>query len=333
MTSPPRVNRGAVLALLALVLIACVVVSMAVGSRPLSLAEVWNAVTAPGARSDASSIVLPLRLPRTLLGLLVGAAGGAAGALSQGFTRNPLADPGILGVTGGAACAVVSGVYLLGADSQLQHVLFGLLGAAVATGIVLGISALTGTSPVGLVLLGTGLSAALLAVTSAIVLSDETSLDAWRFWNVGSLADRGLDVVATVTPFITVGLAMATACGVLLNALGLGSELSRSLGVRPGRARLLGIVTITILAGAATAASGPVAFLGLVAPHLARRIVGPDYRWIVPYSAVLGAVLLLACDIVGRVIGRPGELQTGIVLALVGAPFLMALVGRGRSTP
>lgn len=301
--------------------------SIAIGSRALGLGEVWDALWSAQGTDDTVGIVRDLRVPRTLLALLVGLAMGAAGALTQAHTRNPLADPGLLGVNAGAACAVVVGVYTLGIATPMQYMGFGLVGAVLAAVAVFGASAATkGASPITLVLAGTGLSALLLAITSGIVLVDTASLDAWRFWNVGSIVGRGTDVIWAALPFVVAGLVLAIGSGFFLNVIGLGDDMSRALGSRVLTVRVVGILAITLLSGAATAACGPIVFLGLVAPHLARAVVGSDYRWIVPYSALIGAVLLLASDVIGRVVARPGEIQVGIVLAVVGAPMLIHLV-------
>ncbi len=318
--------------LLLAVLAAAIVASIAIGSRVIGIAEVWQALWADPAvdHSDAVGIVQDLRVPRTLLGLIVGLAIGAAGALTQGHTRNPLADPGMLGVNAGAACAVVAGVYLLHISSPIAYMGFGLVGAMIAATAVFGVASLTGSSPLTLILAGTGMTAALTAVTSAVVLVDTNSLDAWRFWSVGATSGRGIDVFWAALPFIVVGLGVALANGHFLNVLSLGDEMSTALGARVALTRGIGILGITLLIGAATAACGPIVFLGLVVPHIARAFTGPDYRWIVPYSALLGAILLLVCDVIGRVIARPGEVQVGVVLALVGAPFLIAMVRRRK---
>ncbi|MEE4025132.1 iron chelate uptake ABC transporter family permease subunit [Gordonia sp. PKS22-38] len=340
--------------LLIAVLVVALLASVAIGTRQLGLSEVLDVLQAggwphlsltdfhgmpwivlespappPGA-GDVYGIVWDLRFPRTVLGLIVGLAIGAAGALAQGHTRNPLADPGMLGVNAGAACAVVVGVYVLGISSPIAYMAFGLLGALIAASAVFGLSALSGASPLTLVLAGTGLSAMLLAITSGIVLTDSVTLDAWRFWNVGATTGRGLDVFSASLPFIVIGLVLALGSGYFLNVLSLGEDMTKALGSRVVLIRTVGILTITLLIGAATAACGPIVFLGLVVPHIARAFVGPDYRWIVPYSALLGAILILVCDILGRIIARPGEIQVGVVLALVGAPFLIAMVRRRR---
>ena len=317
------------LALLLTLLVVVCVSSIAIGSRVIPIGEVWDALWAdnvPGA-PDAVGIVQDLRLPRTVLGLIVGLSIGAAGALTQGHTRNPLSDPGILGVNAGAACAVVTGVYILGITTPIQYMGFGLIGALIAASLVFFLASVgKGASPLTLILAGTGLTAMLTAITSAIVLVDSKSLEAWRFWQVGSIAGRGTDVIWATLPFVIPGLILALASGFFLNILSLGDDMTKALGSRVLQVRIVGILSITLLVGAATAACGPIVFLGLVAPHVARFFTGPDYRWIVPYSALIGAVSLIACDVIGRMIARPGEVQASIVLAAVGAPFFIALV-------
>lgn len=297
--------------------------------------QIWAALTdlrmpAVTRESRLDGIVWDQRVPRALLGLFVGLAVGAAGAITQGHTRNPIADPGMLGVNAGAACAVVGGIYLLGIQSPIAFTFFGLIGAIIAASAVFGLPALSGASPLTLVLAGTGLTATLTAVTSAIVLVDSNSLDAWRFWSVGSTAGRGFDVFWASLPFIVVGLVLALASGFFLNVLSLGDDMTKALGSRVAIIRVVGIVAITLLIGAATAACGPIVFLGLVTPHIARVFTGSDYRWIIPHSALLGAILLVGCDILGRVIARPGEVQVGVMLAFVGAPFLMYMVRKQK---
>jgi len=331
--APPsaRRHKAVWLAVLGAALVVAVAASIALGARPLSLPQVWDGLTGSGA-PDVTAIIRSLRSPRTALGVVVGAALGIAGALIQGHTRNPLADPGLLGVNAGAAFAVVVAIYLLRISDPMQYLVFAFLGAAAASALVFGLSAVgTGRAdPLSLVLAGAAVSAFLVAATTAVVLIDVTSLDGMRFWVVGALGGRGTDLLWAVLPFIAVGAVMAIASGPSLNLLGMGEDVARALGVHVGLARGIGIVAITLLAGAATAACGPIAFLGLVVPHIVRAATGPDYRWIVPCSALAGAVLLLACDTLGRLVARPGELQVGIVLAVVGGPFFVALVRRRK---
>ncbi|RJK96877.1 FecCD family ABC transporter permease [Vallicoccus soli] len=326
-----RGARVAVLLAVTAALVVVVLASIAVGARSIPLGEVWSALWSPTG-SDEDVIVRSLRVPRTVLGLAVGAALGVAGALIQGHTRNPLADPGLLGVTFGASFAVVLAIYLLGVTSALGYVWFAFAGALAASVVVfvLGSAGPAGGTPVTLALAGAAVSALLQALTSAVVLLDVTTLDAYRFWNVGSLAGRDVEVLGQLAPFLVLGLVLSLAHAPALNTLSLGEDVARGLGQDVRATRVVGVVAITLLAGAATAACGPIAFVGLVVPHVARALTGPDQRWLVPCAGLLGALLLLTADVVGRVVARPGELQVGIVLAVVGAPFFVALVRRRK---
>jgi iron complex transport system permease protein len=319
------------LLVLLVVLVACCLLSLAVGAKAIPLGGVWEALTHPtGAEDDI--VVRSLRIPRTVLGVMAGGALGLAGALIQGHTRNPLADPGLLGVNAGAAFCVVIGIYAFGVTSLYGYVWFafaGALMAAVAV-FVLGSVGRGGPTPVTLALAGAALTALLAALTSAVILADVQTLDAYRFWAVGSLAGRDVAVAGQVQWFLAAGALIAFASAPALNALALGDDVARSLGHSVLRTRVIGIVAITLLAGAATAACGPIAFVGLVVPHVVRGFTGPDYRWLLPTSALSGAVLLLVADVIGRVVVRPGELQVGIVIALIGGPFFIWLVRRRK---
>ncbi|MGH2946675.1 MAG: FecCD family ABC transporter permease [Solirubrobacteraceae bacterium] len=323
--------RSAGLVLCVAVLVVCVAASLSIGSRTTPFGEVLGAFGAYDG-SDAHAIVRELRVPRTELGLLVGAALGAAGALMQGVTRNPLAEPGILGINAGAAFAVVLAISVLDFSSVTAYAAVALIGAGLTAVLVfvLGASGGRGATPIRLALAGAVLATLLVSLTSAMLVFDAQTLDEFRFWIVGSIAGRDAGVVLAVLPFIAAGLAIALGAGRWLNALALGDDVARSLGQHVGRARAAASVGFVLLAGGAVAAAGPVAFVGLAVPHVARGIVGPDYRWIIPYSIVLGASLLLAGDVVGRVVTRPAELEVGIVTALIGAPFFIWLVRRRR---
>ncbi|WP_327589263.1 iron ABC transporter permease [Nonomuraea sp. NBC_00507] len=319
------------LALVAAVAVA-VALSITIGSKSVPLADAWAALTAPtGSENDI--IIRSLRVPRTVLGVLAGLALGVAGALMQGHTRNPLADPGLLGVTQGAAFAMVASIILLGASSLLVYIWFGLAGALIASVAVFALGMAGGRggpTPVTLALAGTAVSAMLYALTSAIVLLDEQAMDVFRFWQAGSIAARGADVVWQVLPFILVGLLLATVNAPGLNALSLGEDVARSLGQNIAMTRTIGVAAVTLLSGAAVAACGSLSFVGLIVPHLARPLSGTDHRWLLPYSGLIGAALLLLADVIGRVVAPPGELEVGVVLALIGAPFFVALVRRRK---
>ncbi len=319
------------LGILLLLLAVAAMLGLAVGARSIAPADVWSALVDPSG-SDDDVVVRALRLPRTLLGVAVGVALGVAGALIQGHTRNPLADPGLLGVSSGAAFAVCLAVYAFGISSGIGSVWFALGGALVAAVVVfvLGTIGDGGGTPVTLALAGAAVTAFLTALTSALVLVDATTLDAYRFWVVGSLVGRGEDVLPSVLPFLALGLLLAAVNAPALNTLQMGDDVARGLGARIGLVRACGVAAVTLLTGASVAVTGPIAFVGLVVPHVARAITGPDHRWLLPYAGLLGAVLLVAADVVGRVLVRPAELPVGLVLAFGGAPFVIALVRRRR---
>jgi iron complex transport system permease protein len=319
---------GGVLALLVLLALAAAA-SIAVGARGISLGHVWSALFAPTG-SDDDVVVRSLRIPRTLLGIAVGIALGVAGAVIQGHTRNPLADPGLLGVSAGAAFAVCLAVYAFGVTSVTGSMWFALTGALVASVVVFGLGTLGGGTPVTLALAGAAVTAFLGALTNALVLGDAQTLDAYRFWAVGSLVGRADGTLAQALPFLLAGLLLAAVNAPALNTLQLGEDVARGLGQRIGLARATGIAAVTLLTGAAVAGTGPIAFVGLVVPHVARAITGPDHRWLLLYSGLLGAILLVVSDVVGRVIASPAELPVGLVLAFVGAPFFIALVRRRK---
>ena len=331
-------KSGALAALFAL-LAAGFILSLAIGARNIELVDVWHALThIRDLRRNMDTIsqdeltVAALRFPRTLLAILVGAALGVAGALIQGHTRNPLADPGILGVSAGAALAVVVSFTFLGVTSVTGSAVVAFIGAGLATVAVFALAAAGNghVNPLNLVLGGAALSAVMGAATSAFVLIDANSLDQMRFWNVGSVAGRSLDVFWGVLPFIGFGVVAAFASAPGLNLLTLGEDVASSLGVNVQRHRVAGMAIIALLAGSATAAAGPIGFLALVVPHISRTICGPDYRWILPLSSVIGANFLLYADIAGRLIARPAEVQVGIVLAFVGAPFFIWMMYRNK---
>lgn len=305
--------------------------SIAVGSRTIPLGEVFGVLWQPDG-SQTSTIVHELRIPRTLLGLVVGVALGLAGAVMQALTRNPLADPGLLGVNAGAAVAVVGGIALFGIGSAVGYLPFAMVGAAVASLVVylLGAAGRSGATPVRLALAGVAVTAALTAVIEALTLLDPATFDRYRFWVVGALAGRGMDVFWPVLVPIVLGSGLALLLGRSLNAMALGDDVGRALGARIGRTRVASGVVIMLLAGAATAAAGPISFLGLAVPHAARAITGPDNRWVLLYSALLAPLVLVGADVLGRVVAQPGELGVGTVTAVLGAPVFIALVRRRR---
>ncbi|GAA3343141.1 iron chelate uptake ABC transporter family permease subunit [Curtobacterium pusillum] len=307
------------------------VASMLLGSNRIGIDRVLAGLTRTGSGTD-EAIVWGSRIPRTCIGAAVGAALGIAGLLMQGHTRNPLADPGLFGVSSGAGLAVVIGVYVFGVTGTGATVWFALVGALVASVVVFSVTiAGSGTaSPVPLALAGAAVSALLGALTSFVVLTDQDSLDAYRLWVVGSLAARQLDVLGAVWPFLVAGLVLAVLNVRALDALGLGTDLAKGLGENVLVARLVGLGGITLLAAGATAAAGPIGFVGLTVPHVARALAGTGHRWALPVSALVGAALVLLADVVGRLIGGFSEVEVGIVLAVIGGPVFVA-VARRRS--
>jgi len=325
-----RLVFGLVLALgvLALVCLA----SLAFGARQIPFETLVQALTNFDP-ANGDHAVVHSRIPRTVTGLLVGAALGVAGTAMQGVARNPLADPGILGVNAGAALAVVTGIYLFGVAELTGYVWFAFAGAALAAAVVYCIASIgrEGATPIKLALAGAALTAGLSSLMNGILVSSQDTLDAFRFWQIGSVSGRGWDSIVPVLPFIGTGLLLTLFTGRLLNNFALGDDVARGLGQRVGLSRAIAALGVVVLCGAATALAGPIAFVGLVIPHLVRAFSGPDYRWILPYALLLAPVLLLGADIVGRLIALPGEIQAGIMTAVIGAPVFIWIVRRRKA--
>jgi iron complex transport system permease protein len=332
-SAPPaarRPRRAQWLALGLVAVLVAVALSVCIGGQPSTLAEAWHAMVTPsGTVMDVT--IRELRWPRTVTAVVVGVCLGVAGVLVQGHTRNPIADPGLLGINQGAALAIVGVTAVVGAVAPLTQALLAFAGALVAVVVVflIGSAARHGATPITLVLAGAAVSALCTGLVSGIVLLNDQALDTLRFWQVGSVAVRNgsLEILG---PFLALGLVLAVLNIGALNALSLGEDTACSLGVSVLRARATGIAAITLLAGAAVTLAGPIAFAGLLVPHLARAMVGTDYRWLLPAGALAGATLLLLADTAGRVLARPGELSVGVVLAAVGAPFFVHLARRKK---
>ena len=321
-----RVPTSVVVIVLAVLTVLLCLVSLAVGSQSLTLEELVSAFV-PGERTVASIIVWQLRMPRTVLAAMVGAALAVAGVVMQGLTRNPLAEPGILGVNAGASLSVVLSMSLLGLTDVGEFLWFAFAGAALAAFLVHLISVRSADAgPARLVLAGVALGASLRSITGTVTMYDSVTFDSYRFWVLGSLVDRDAELLVWVAPFLVVGLVLALASGLTLNALALGEEQAQALGVSPRRARALALTSITLLCGASTAAVGPISFVGLVVPHVLRLALGADQRKLLVVSVVAGPVLLLAADILGRVILDSGEMEAGVVTAFIGGPVLLLMV-------
>jgi iron complex transport system permease protein len=315
---------------LVIVLIIAAILSVTFGARDVTTADVWAGLT--GSTDTASAAAVAKRVPRTLLAILVGAALAVSGAVLQGATRNPLADPQILGINGGAGLAIVVGIAFFGLGSATSYIWVGLIGAGGAAVMVYAIGSLGrgGATPLRLALAGAVSAVAFSSLTSAILLPRINVMNDFRFWQIGGVGGATFDTILQVLPFLVAGLVICLASASTLNTLALGDELAAGLGARVRTGRLVSTAGAVILCGAATAVAGPIGFVGLVVPHMLRLVVGVDHRWLLPVSALGGAVLLTLGDILGRVVARPGEIEVGIVTALVGAPFFIALVRRQR---
>jgi iron complex transport system permease protein len=324
-------RRSLGLLLCVLLLAVVCLLSIALGTRNISPHTVWDSFF-HYTDTDEQSIVRDLRVPRTVLGLLAGVAFGLSGAVIQAVTRNPLADTQVLGINSGAALFVVFAVGVLGLTSLTQYMWFGFAGVAFALTLVylLGSVGRGGATPVRLTLAGIALGAVMDGLSGGIRLVRPRAFDYLRFWDIGALGGRPVGVATTILPFVLAGAVLALFVARALNAVALGDDLARTLGANIGRTRVLATVSVMLLTGAATAAVGPIGFVGLMVPHVVRWIVGPDQRWIFVYTVVLGPVLLLIADVVGRLVVRPGELRVGVVTAFVGAPVLIWWIRRSK---
>jgi iron complex transport system permease protein len=303
--------------------------SIAFGTRDVSLAEMASAFSGGGGVGEAAVLT---RIPRTVLGLLVGAALAMAGLTMQAVTRNPLADPGILGVSAGASLAVVTGIAFFGLSSSLGYMGFAVVGAAVAAVFVYTVGSLGrgGATPLKLALAGAATTAAFGSLSSAILLPRVDLLEVFRFWQIGGIGGATWERVEVVLPVLAIGALVCVLCSRGMNSLALGDDVATGLGEHVGRTRLVTSAGAVVLVGAATAVAGPIAFVGLVVPHVCRMLIGTDHRWLVPFSALGGAILLVGADVIGRLVARPTEIEVGILTALIGAPFFIWIVRRQK---
>ncbi|UBH04887.1 ABC transporter permease [Leucobacter sp. Psy1] len=304
--------------------------SVSLGVRDVSLADIVAALS--GQADTVGEAAVVKRLPRTVLAMLVGAALALSGAALQAITRNPLADPGILGISAGSSFFVVLGITLFQLSRPYSVMGVAIAGAAVASILVylIGSAGRGGATPLKLALSGAAMSAALVSLTSAAILPRVDAAQSFQSWQVGGVGGGTWDRIATVAPILAVGALICFACSRGMNSLALGDDLAVGLGEHVGRTRALAGVGAVVLCGAATAIAGPIGFVGLIIPHLCRLLFGPDHRWLLPFSALAGASLLVAADVIGRVIARPDEIQVGIITAIIGAPFFIWIVRRQR---
>ncbi|RBQ16178.1 iron ABC transporter permease [Spongiactinospora rosea] len=316
----------AVLAALAVIMVA----SVALGSRGTTWSDVLAALG--GADGSLEQAAVTKRIPRTLLAVLIGAALGLAGGVMQGVTRNPLADPGILGVNMGASLAVATAVAFFGLTSPTGYVWVAMTGAGAAAVFVYTVGSLGrgGATPLKLALAGAATSAAFASLVSAVVLPRNDIAGGFRLWQIGGVGGASYERIGHVLPFLAVGFAICLLSARALNSLALGDEVAAGLGERVAVIRATAALGAVVLCGAATAAAGPIAFVGLIVPHACRLLVGVDHRWLLPFSALIGAGLLTAADVVGRMVARPADVEVGIVTALIGAPFFIYIVRRQK---
>ncbi len=312
-------------------LVLCMLASLAFGARYVSFHEVVNALIHTDT-SSLNSIVVRERIPRTVFSIIAGASLGVSGVLMQSITRNPIADPSILGVNTGASLFVVSGIAFFHINTAGQYIWFALIGAALTAAFVYGIGSMGsgGATPIKLALAGAATSAALTSLVSAIILPRTEVMNAFRFWQVGSVSGATWEGIYSVIPFLIIGLIIGIISSPALNALALGDDVATGLGVNTGIVRIVGAIAGVLLCGATTAIAGPIAFVGLMVPHTMRLICGPNLRIMIPMSAIGGAIILTISDVIGRLIGRPSELEAGIVTAFLGAPILIFIAMRAK---
>lgn len=308
------------------VLVMCLLGSVRFGAAEIGTADVISAFTDYGG-SEEDLIIRTLRVPRAIIAGLVGASLAVAGAIMQGLTRNPLADPGILGIEAGAALAVVGAVFLFGVSSLSTYALFAFLGGGITAVLVYGLGSMGrgGMTPMKLTIAGAAFTALLSSLTTAMLILNQRTLEEIRFWLAGSVAGRDLSLLLQVLPYILVGLLLSLAIARQVTTLSLGDDVAAGLGQRTGWVKGLAAVGVVLLAGSAVAIAGPIGFVGLVIPHMVRFFVGVDYRWILPYSIIFGAVFLVSADIAARLVLSPQEIPVGIMTAFVGAPFFIYL--------
>lgn len=320
-----------ILVIAIILLIVSIVSSLMLGARVVSYQELMDGLFYTNQDSYGANVVRK-RISRTVFSLCCGVALGIAGVLMQAVTRNPLADPSILGVNTGATLFVVIGITLFNITTAGEYIWLALIGASITAIFVFGIGSMGrgGATPIKLLLAGAATSAALSSLVTAIIIPSAYAQDQFRFWQVGSVGSGNWDSIKIFLPFLIVGLVIAFISAPALNALALGDDVATSLGVRPGVLRAFAIIAGVVLCGAATALAGPIGFIGLLATHAMRFVIGPDLRFLIPMSALAGAIILTFSDVVGRLIASPGELEVGILTAFIGAPILIILAKKSK---
>lgn len=322
----PKPSLLAGLGIGAIALLICLVYSVTLGARDIPLRIILESFTTFDNSFD-HLVIQTVRLPRSLMAIAVGAALAVSGALMQGLTRNPLAETGILGIEAGGALAVVITLFVFGSSSLAVYATVAFLGAAIAAVSVYGLGSLGrgGATPLNLTVAGAAMAAFISSITTAILIVSQRTLEEIRLWLAGSLAGRDFDLFLQVLPFMAIGLLLALLLGKQITTLSLGEEVAKSLGQQTVWIKALTAVSIVLLAGSSVAIAGPIGFIGLIVPHTVRFFIKTDYRWILPYSAVLGAILLLVSDIAARVLLKPQEIPVGVMTAIIGAPMFVYL--------
>lgn len=327
-----RISKIIQIAIISIIIVGVsVLLSLSLGSRYIKMDEVID-ILIKGEGDSFLSLIISQRIPRTVFGLIAGAALGVSGALMQSITRNPIADPSILGVNTGASLFVVIGIAFLGINTANQYIWLALFGAAASAVFVYGMASAGrgGANPIKLALAGATTSAALSSLVSTIMLPNTNVMNDFRFWQVGSIGGASWEGIRTVTPFLIIGFLLAMGLTRSLNAMALGDEVATGLGVNTRWTRAIAAFAGVLLCGATTALTGPIGFVGLMVPHLVRLLCGADMRVLIPISAIGGASLLVISDVIGRVLGSPGELEVGIVTAFLGAPVFIMVARRAK---
>ena len=324
-------NSGVLIVVSILALSLCILASLSYGARFINFTEVIETLIY-SRKTTINEIVVHERIPRTVFGIIAGAALGVSGALMQSITRNPIADPSILGVNTGASLFVVGGIAFFQISTSSEYIMFALVGAALTSIFVYSIGSMGhgGATPIKLALAGVATSAALSSILSAIILPREDIMNSVRFWQVGSIGGATWEGILSVLPFIVTGLVIAMLSIPYLDALSMGDDIATGLGVRTGVVRLVATFAGVLLCGATTALAGPIGFVGIMVPHAVRLICGPNLKRIIPMSAVGGAVLLIFSDVIGRLLGNPSEVESGIITAFIGAPILIIVAMRAK---
>lgn len=324
-------NSGVVIVVSIVALSLCILASLSYGARFINFTEVIE-ILKYSRKTTINEIVVHERIPRTVFGIIAGAALGVSGALMQSITRNPIADPSILGINTGASLFVVGGIAFFQISTSNEYIVFALFGAALTSIFVYSIGSMGhgGATPIKLALAGVATSAALSSILSAIILPREDIMNSVRFWQVGSIGGATWEGILSVLPFIVTGLVIAMLSIPYLDALSMGDDIATGLGVRTGLVRFVAVCAGVLLCGATTALAGPIGFVGIMVPHAVRLICGPNLKKIIPMSAVGGAVLLLFSDVIGRLLGSPSEVESGIITAFIGAPILIIVAMRAK---